>query len=333
MVAKLAVLCAAVGANLTTLQLLSAAGSDTDWLLCAGGTIVASSDLLKYVHGVVDFTPANREHKILLDEESLRGVRDIRLQIYASPSADPLTPAALHTGIDDVRLYVGGRDLTDGLKRVLKASLTNVDRKRIRDGYVAGASAYTRMLDAMKLHTVERAGDAAFVQQQIAAPNWTVALDRLGDRRGAGWSGNLHVFNFLYRFIPLQPVSLVEILKQASSLPDFASWLASVPHENLDITFSSGPAPSYDLIDPAFWPSGRLHYSMVISTANPLEPKLREILAKLQIVVTLAEALRLQYLDPLKLEVEALKGRVEGNQDATAAALDEIKRLIDEIGA
>ncbi len=292
---------------------------------------MSEADLIRMSQGDIDFNSLNREKHVFLDETSLRNVRDIELRLLGGPTVDPLQTGQQFTGLSDLRFYLNGVDYTQHLRDQLAEQLSSIDPVLVAQGYRSGFRAYSNLAERLQIEVDQRASDQEYVDQVLANGDWPTVLRSLGSRRDGGWSGNAHIFNYLYSSIPIRPLSLLSMLKAENDLPDFSSWYQSIEHDQLTLTFSSGPAPTFEEIDAAFWPGGRVSYFISVIARNPLEARLKELRSKVDMLITMTEALRLQYLDPLKRDVEKLQGEVEGSAAALSSELDAVRSLLEEL--
>ena len=291
-----------------------------------------SVEIRTTLHGNIDFSPLNRELLIPIDISRISDLVDIELQLYCSPTVIPLTESASLTGGEDFRFYVNEHNVTNALIKELAKSLMENDHDSLKRAYLNGATAYINYSKAIKPFDEHLDSDWEYAQTYAEDENWAAKFVSLGDRN-VGWSGNLHCLNFLYRFIPLSPISVQAVWRRhlvSSSItqPDELSKLS-----HLVCSFSQGGAPSFDSFDPTQTiPGGRLVYQMELLHKNPLEQRLRETVVKLDNIGKRLESQRVDYLTPIKTCVEtAAKDILLGNRE-TKGSLDQLTKAVSEIG-
>jgi hypothetical protein len=207
-------------------------------------------DTVATISSIASFAITNRNHAVFLNPPlaEMELFKDIELTLYGE------TSFASWVSVHDLHIYLNGIDLTNFIIAQLKTRLNNS---------AGAAQAYARALDTwLELEEGLRAqfpagcpvpfcpppGSTSLVAQlKQQSPADTLVL--LGNRRDPrfGTNGNLHIFNFIYRYIPLPPLSLeqlIEMYAEANNQTlELKDMLPAV------VTFSYGP--SY-LFDPAW---------------------------------------------------------------------------------
>ncbi|NIY81946.1 hypothetical protein [Vibrio hepatarius] len=291
-----------------------------------------SAEVRAVMSGSIEFSALNRELVLPFDITRVSELTDVELQFYSAPSVMPLINSAQLTGGEDFRLYVNEHNVTASLIQELVISLDENTHDTLKMGYLKGAKAYISLGKAMNLPEDQLDSDWAFAQAYAEDDNWAAKLTKLGDR-SIGWSGNLHCLNYLYRFMPIKPMSLQAIWKRHVNTFNInePEEISSLP--NLVLTFSEGGAPSFDIFDPTeTLPSGRLVYQVESLHKNPLEPRLRQIASRLKTISRQMELQRVDYLTPIKTNTETAVHDIElGNEDSKKS-LDRLTEAVKKIG-
>lgn len=288
-----------------------------------------STEVVANKSGCIDFTPYSREGVIPTDQDRIRKLNDIRLTLFSEPTLAPLVDAQRFVGPVDVRLYINEYDVTTYLRESLKEQIRGLPPALVRTQYLAGVQRYLSFVQSFA-DPPPVGGDLAIATTYAAMADWGNAFNSLGDRT-LGWSGNLHALNFIFRFIPILPISLADVWERyvanaGGNPPETLSEF-----ERLVITLSQGMAPSQGAIDPAVIPGGRLHYRLSYLYPNPLEPRLRAIAMELRQLSQIILALQTNYLDGLSAGLHTVEANFVAHTNATTAALQNLRNTVDQI--
>jgi chaperonin cofactor prefoldin len=147
------------------------------------------------------------------------------------------------------------------------------------------------------------------IMQKLLAVNPVAKnLDQLGDLE-VGWQGNLHIFNYLYTDIAIEPLSLNEIWKDYQAQSGTAvDWKTL---DNLRLILSVDPGS----LDPIVDGEGNRDYPGTIPEGT--------VLCRLEA----------RYHDPLEDEIEALKKRVKDLEDRMTKLEGRVSVLEGDVAA
>lgn len=289
------------------------------------------SEIRSIVNGTIDYSALNRELSIPFHQGELGDLKDVHLEVYARPAVDPLIQGQQLVGGEDYRLYINNENVTQALIEELQASIGSIPHEILKAGYLRGARSLLNYARVLNSPVDEVEADLERANQIAVDEDWSNKLSTLGDRR-VGWSGRLHCINYLFRFLPIQPVSMRAVWKRhrdndREQLPAKLSELGQ-----LVLTLSQGASPSFDQFESAeYIPSGQLYYQLTYHHKNPLEPRLREIASRLRDVSRKLEVQRIEYLTPIKTGVDTANEDIsQGNQE-TRVAIDRLKDAVDRI--
>lgn len=282
--------------------------------------------------GVINFSAINREFSIPVDISTMKDLVDIKLQFYSSPSMEPLVNSFQMTGGEDYRFYLNSHNVTQSLIEELRTQISNIDHEVLSEAYLSGARSYidfTKRFNSL----ADRSEQDWITAQEIAEDrDWSGKVSKLGDH-SVGWSGNLHCLNFLYKFIPLFPLSLSHIWERhlhQNQLTSEPRKLSDFKH--LVLTFSQGGSPSFDTFETdGRHPTGRLCYTLEIHHRNPLEPRLKEIARKLRDLHRQLEMQRIEYLTPIKSGVETANDDISKGYLESKISLDRLTETVKKI--
>lgn len=288
-------------------------------------------EVQRIIAGAVDFSAVTRENACLIPIDQTRDIVDLRLIWHTHPSIHPLTNSFLLTGCRDPRLYINQYDVTQVFAAELRALLSALPEETIRKGYTEGATAYLRLMHTLGTHDTEIKDDAAFLEAYVAEGNWSAKLSTLANPK-AGWSGNLHLASYLYRFIPIPPVSLARVwAAYAQQNGQSAITLAALG--SVRVTFSHGPAPSFATFERTDIPTGRVVFQLEGYFTNPLESPIRDILFRLKRLNQDLESMRVTYLQPLTEQMSHVDADFRSGQAALQKALDQLTATVTQIAS
>lgn len=290
------------------------------------------AEIRSTINGTIEFSALNRELSIPIDISRLRNLLDIQLQFYIAPTVMPLINSAQNTGGEDFRFYINEHNVTTEVSEEIGQLISTYDHEHLKTAYLKGANAYLNYASSMGLPSDQVEEDRRVALEVANDQDWPSKFTELGNRN-IGWSGNLHCLNFLYRFIPLSPISLNSIWRQFKdkSTDTLPSELSDFSH--LICTLSQGGAPSFEVFDPITTiPSGRIVYLLELLHKNPLEPRLRQVTSKLKTISKLLEIQRVDYLTPIKSGVETAKEDISHGNNETKVALDRLTSAVKNIG-
>lgn len=288
-----------------------------------------SAEIVAHKSGSVDFSPYSREATVPTEQDQIRKVTDIRLTLSTEPSLAPLIDTQRFVGPIDVRLYLNEHNVTEYLREGLKDQIRGLPPALVRSQYLNGVQRYIDFVQSFA-DPPPVGGDFATATAYASMSDWGDAFNNLGDRT-LGWSGNLHVLNYIYRFIPILPISLAEVWDRYVATTGGTLPASLSEFEQLSITFSEGTAPSQGAINTALIPGGRLHYRLSYYYPNPLEPRLRAIAAELRHLSETILALQENYLDELAAGLHTVESNFVAHTNATTTALEDLKNTVDHI--
>lgn len=217
--------------------------------------------------GFIAFSPIEPERVIPLPRLDNESLVDVRLTLRATPRiAVPGTPPA---SVHDLRIYWSSYDITRHLLGQIRREIEEVGEARFRQLY---ERAMQRQIARLRvIHPILPDGAVERAEAQIpalrAAP-LDALLAQYGDRT-TGYNGDLHVVNFLFSEIPIDPLSLhTAVQEYAAATPGNRSpW----SDDGAAVTISSGPSPSHagGPLPSDFDSRGVVHYALIGIVEDP----------------------------------------------------------------
>lgn len=279
-----------------------------------------STKIKKVLHDQIDFNSYLREKTVIVSPVDQYDISDIIMMIFSSPSSQPLLPEQGLVSPEDVRFYVNGQSYTKALKDELKNLLQKEDSNQVKRQYEMGVNTWLKYFGKFNFDNVD-INHEKDVFKDILSHHLPDQLDTLGSHQ-VGALGNLHIFNYLYKNISLEAISLNSLITRKFGADGKIKTVKDLLP--LKLTFSSGPAPSFEDFDTHFQPRGILRYVIDFVYDNPLYDLMQQIRQQGGAIQKQLEDQRTNYLDPTVNELQTL-------QSDTKLKLDEINTSIGEV--
>jgi hypothetical protein len=267
---------------------------------------------------ILSFAPSNYEHILFLPAADRDQLVDVKLSLHGHPTL--LSHGGLlGTGCEDVHVYLNDVDFTELIVDDLRRKLDAWDQEALARAYERGLNAWLKLEAALgaAYGTQDLAAERAAAAALLAVRPLSKNLDHLGYHT-AGWSGNLHIFNFLYNLIPLSPISLNELIERHNA----QAGAAQIDRGQIDFaTFSCGPCRFYA----ANWspsnpvPRGSLSVLIESHHHDPLEDRVVELERKVAALQQLVQD-----------EFDWLRDVLGTNGDIQRR-LSQLKKLTDDV--
>lgn len=222
--------------------------------------------------GRVTFGPMSPSCRIVLPVNNWPGVKDVQLALWSDISTFTSSAAS------DVHVYLTDYNLTRHIVRAIKEALADpMQIEKLKRQYHA---ALDRWIEVEK-----QMGDAFSIpvdrDQHIALKlknesQLSKLMRQLGDSM-LGWGGNLHLFNYIYTDVSIQPVSLSAVLEE------YFSENPKVPRRQLQdinpcfLTFASGTMNAHSDGSVNAVSQGAVSYRLEILYTNPADSALNAI--------------------------------------------------------
>lgn len=223
---------------------------------------------------ILTFAPFNYEYVVALPTENRDQIIDVLFRIHGKPTLTS-NQSLLGTGCEDVRVYLDTVEVTPSILKVLRSLLDARDQVQLKAEYKTALDHWLHL--EKKLGAAypiqDFAGESARAQALVNTTPLSSLLTKLGDH-AAGWSGQLHLFHYLYCQISIPPISLLEVIKEHVN-----SGGAVIDPENVNsMTFSCGPCRLYDANwSPTPLPVGTISASIEPVYHDPLEDEVEEL--------------------------------------------------------
>ena len=186
------------------------------------------------------FGPLNFEYRVPLPLHQRELLEDVLMELRGHPTADSERIMGPH----DIHLYFENVDVTSAYLAELQSVLDLQDQDRLATQYAHALDKWIEM--AKSLGTAAYGGDpeadSKKAEELKTVRPLSSLMDTLGNR-DVGYSGYLHLFNFLYADCTLHPVSARKVINRYNKTAD------GVILDSADLrvlTISSGPCRLFD---------------------------------------------------------------------------------------
>jgi hypothetical protein len=262
------------------------------------------------------FAVQSYEHFAPFPEKHADLLKEVRIRLSGCPSGLPIGDK-YGGSVEDVHVYLRyyTKDPTDEHKdNEVIIDLTSVFvyemHELLANNLPEVQERYRRALEnwiKLERELGEGYGPTEIIDQDEGLIDTLSKLEPLPDKLGdgnVGWRGNLHIFNFLYTYIPFQPFSLLNIVGRATGGVDALAFLRSLNRPSLIV--SAGPCRLVDFVG---WQKSRKN--MRAATVNLW--------------------LEFEYENPLDSEVANHSARIQKLEEDFAELQDSIEYSLDQL--
>lgn len=301
---------------------------------------------------VLSFSPGNYEYTLSLGETDIEQLVDVYLTIHGKPTL--LNHGGLLlTGCNDVRIYAENIDITISFIEEIRSLLDAKDQDEFKQEYQAALASWIDLEKKMggAYLTQDLEGEKAKAIELAAKIPLSANLDKLGSSTG-GFSGNLHLFNFLYNAVRIPAVSLSKVITR-----HLTSGGTLIDRKDIrSITVSCGPCR---LFDPSWNPTTHLPRGTVYILMEPIyHDLLEDRVSNIEYQITQLQTMlidRLKHIDEIlgtsgpiqraignlnrttiahTQEIERCKLELKSNDDllnTASASVRELKQSVDNL--
>lgn len=276
------------------------------------------------------FSALRRRHVIpIYDAETLR-LEDVELQCYGQPNLDPTIQNHLFTGPDDVRWFLNDFDITTALLDEMRQNLSRLTPSEIRQFYLDGVDYYLELLNVLGAGIGIDIDNNRKRAYQLLDEDLNKLFSKFCDR-SVGWSGLLHPTFYVYRNIPIEPLSLTSVWQRylKSSGSSAPKELRDIPVKYLQVTQGWTPAGGHQ--PPENIALGWVNCSVSAAYENPLRKPLEDFAQRLKQIDIQLEELRVSYLGPAQDALSEARVEAELGLNSCQAAIDEAKAILVKI--
>lgn len=284
-------------------------------------------DIIRIISERITFVPYNYEYVLPVPQTDRVLVQDVLISIHGSVGTHH-PGSSFGVSCNDIRLYANGVDLTAAYIESLKRLLSAKDQAVLKAEYAGALNNWLELEEKLgaAYGTPDLAREKEIARQFIETTPLSNNLNKLGDVKGGGWGGNLHMFNFLYRDITLPPVSLIDVVNRHNATPQ----TRVEPKEIQKLCFSSGPCRLFDASwDPANVPAGTLNCLLEIRLHNLLEDRVEKLEKDFQTmqeeITTAIQAIDEKLITEVNPRLREFKTVVDKASVNIAAAHNELK--------
>jgi len=276
----------------------------------------------------IDFSTVNNE--IFQTVETSADYFDTLLSFYCHPSVHPLVSDQIFIGVEDIRFYVNKVDLSKQVKAELTLLLKQADGEKLRNQYREGVNQYLKYIKPFTSIINLDIDRERAILDSILKKDVTSWMEKLGDRK-MGWSGNLHVINYIYKTIDLPPLSLNSILTRYSA--DKSKAISLQQLDSITYTFSEGPASFTGTVNAGpIVLRGRLNFSLEVYFENPVYEELLIIKRSIEAISKNLEGQRVDYLNPIKDDLVSLENdtklRLKATDESVKMMFESVKKIL-----
>lgn len=146
-------------------------------------------------------------------------------------------------GCHNVRLYANDLDITDYYTAALRAIVDSWDQAHAKQAYNAALQRWLSFAKALGAGygTPDLGKEAQVAAQLVATTPLSSLLTKLGDA-SQGWSGHLHILNFIHQFDLPYAVSLSDVVHRYSAATGKRVGMLDITQ----LTLASGRSPTLD---------------------------------------------------------------------------------------
>ena len=182
-------------------------------------------DQVRIITRFLSFDQVHPRHRILMPNADHGAMEDLVLSVHGALNPYIAAGGALFHWPDSVVIEIIGQmgetaysnNVTQSLVAEIQRLLDLQDRSVVMKGYAAGMAAWLQYAETY-LATAGLQYTPAIVEHDrkmastlVEARSPSQLITQLGDR-SVGFGGSLHIFNYLYDYIPLPEISLKDIL-------------------------------------------------------------------------------------------------------------------------
>lgn len=252
-------------------------------------------DNINIINKAFDFSGLNREATLFLPIGNLNSVTDLVFTFYTRPSYILASSPQNLGGGENFHFYLNGKDITVGIKKGLVKNLKLIDKDKLEQQYLQGAKTYCDYVTAFESYRDQYKNEFENAKNYIKGIDIEKTFEQIGSRK-MGISGNLHIINFIYRFIEIKALSMDEVLADSG----LSTAINYKKGNSIVIQVSQGPSPTLVGFDPSeYIPAGSIELNLNVQTVNPLEKPLKDIFNRLTQLQMQLENQRVNYLNPL----------------------------------
>ncbi|MBP9792884.1 MAG: hypothetical protein KBC56_02680 [Flavobacterium sp.] len=283
-------------------------------------------DNTNIINRTFDFSPLYREATILIPLKGLTSFKEVEFTFYTRPSYLLSGSVQNFGGAEDLNFYINGFNLTAGLKKILITRLKKLSVEKLSEQYLFGAKTYCDYINSFDFLDEQYKNEYQVAKSYISNIDISSAFEKIGNRK-IGIGGNLHLVNFLFRYIDIEPISFSEIIAESG-----INSKEVYKNNNIIIQISQGISPTLNAFDPTkFIPTGSIELNLFVKTENPLEKPIKDIFSRLTLLQKQLEMQRTNYLNPLSDITNKVENDLNFASDRILKELSQITENINEI--
>lgn len=249
---------------------------------------------------------------------------NFHLRLYTTPTPSRALDSPGPVCPKDIRVYLNEHDLTESIVALLKDML-DANEAVCRPAYVTALEKWLEMLaaydTALELGVDLAAERLRATELSTAAPLSSV-IDELGSRTNFGFGGNLHIFNHLYRSVPVDNIDFGTVIEHFNAAGNGPIDIRKLSEFRL--TFSHGESHKIDgIIESPVDLGGELFADLTCEFNNPLNEVIDDLYKRIQ-----ALWLELEYLADEVLPVVERIDQTFYSDDSTTPHGEPVRSVI-----
>jgi hypothetical protein len=260
-----------------------------------------STNIKSNIQGSINFNILQPKKAIGFSQIDIQDLNDISLQLNIQPSSDPLLADHVLMSAEDIHIYLNGIDFTPEYRAALVTALSKRDRATVKSQYRKGIENWLTVFSKFNFNGIDIAQQRT-VGDTLIAKTYAELLTKLGSR-DQGYSGSLHIFNFLYSYIDLDPISFNTLIEKKypgdatkKTVNDFIPIKLEISHGKLG---PDGMSTSPNI-------RGQLNYLIDLIYENPLYDLMVTISDQIKEIKKNMETQRTMYYDKIVNSVQTL---------------------------
>jgi hypothetical protein len=288
--------------------------------------IPSAESIKRPLTDTIDFTPLYTRHSVCLPTSDVDTLQDILLQFYAHPTTQPVSSSHILVGLEGLRVLLDDRDLTEAVRITLQKNLQAMPAEQLVAEYRASTNEWLAHLAEAGLDGPELTRDIR-AAASMSRSDIIAMMAKMGDR-SRGWSGALHPLNYIFRGISLPAISLRDLIfaSDANGEDDSEQLLSTLQPRRLIFACERPKERA------ASWmPYGKLVFTIESVYSNPLVDLIQQAIDKAIDARRAIEDERVNYLAPIKDEIEQSHTDMIKGFSTLQAALSTIETAVGKV--
>jgi hypothetical protein len=193
-------------------------------------------DQVRTINKTLAFDQTHDRFRVFVPNVDSGELKDLALSLNGGLNPYFTLSGGLFLWPDSVQLSIVGQlgstaysqDITSPLLKEMRRLIDLQDRHAVMEAYAAGMADWLRHVETyftngtMGYTRAVLDRDRALAKSLVEVNAASELLDQMGNR-SCGFGGSLHIFNYLYTYVPLSPVSIGKFLDDKTNLSQFSA--------------------------------------------------------------------------------------------------------------